>query len=235
MIFDEQPMPQFYAGLDLGQATQYTGFAILERADHSYAVRHLERWPVGTAYADIVSGVVQRTRALGPKVALAVDATGVGRPVIRILHNGGLRCRGHVLTITQNQAARPGPYGPCVPKKDLVATLQVLLQTRRFTVSTGLPDAPLLAAELNTFSAKASMADTDLMDWRERPHDDLVLAVAIAAWLGENLPEPYTGPLVYTSKKNAKDVPKKTIVQKVLEQMDYEDEMRDRGRGSILR
>jgi hypothetical protein len=28
-------------------------------------------------------------------------------------------------------------------------------------------------------------AEEALLDWRQRPHDDLVLAAAVAAWLGE--------------------------------------------------
>ena len=73
-----------------------------------------------------------------------------------------------------------------VPKKELVGTLQVLLQTRRLQVSRSLPDAAVLVQELENFRAKVTAAKKETLEsWREGRHDDLVLAVAMAAWLGE--------------------------------------------------
>lgn len=39
--------------------------------------------------------------------------------------------------------------------------------------------------ELQHFQLKAVPLKPDALEWRERPHDDLVLAVAIAAWQAE--------------------------------------------------
>ena len=73
-----------------------------------------------------------------------------------------------------------------VPKKELVGTLQVLLQTRRLQVSRSLPDAAVLVQELENFRAKVTAAKKETLEsWREGRHDDLILAVAMAAWLGE--------------------------------------------------
>jgi hypothetical protein len=55
---------KYFAGLDVGQAHQFTALAILERSQattddvpdresRSYAVRHLKRWPLGTSYTAI--------------------------------------------------------------------------------------------------------------------------------------------------------------------------------------
>jgi hypothetical protein len=47
-----------------------------------------------------------------------------------------------------------------------------------------------LVEELQNFQVKVTAADKeDALSWRERPHDDLVLAVAIAAWQGERVRE----------------------------------------------
>jgi hypothetical protein len=68
----------------------------------------------------------------------------------------------------------------------LVGTLQVLLQTRRLRIADSLPDAPVLVRELGAFrSAPPVLRGESFETWRERDHDDLVLAVAVAAWLGE--------------------------------------------------
>jgi hypothetical protein len=249
--FEPPPLPRFYAGLDVGQGTQTTALAILEPkapvrirksdeeiiwpeedelssqalANRSYKVRHLERWPVGTTYTKIVTDLKRRMEALAPHVALVVDITGVGRAVVREMAKASLPCRSFTITITQGQAVVTGPQGPCVPKKDLVSTLQVLLQSGRLLVSNALPDASVLAAELNTFSTRVKLGDDAACDWRERPHDDLVLAVASAAWLAENWVEPYQGPLVLSAPfgdEEEKVKKPKTRIQEILDDIGFD-------------
>lgn len=73
-----------------------------------------------------------------------------------------------------------------IPKQELVGTLQVLLQTRRLQVATGLPETTELVRELESYRLKhTKLADASDELWREGPRDDLVLAVALAAWCGE--------------------------------------------------
>jgi hypothetical protein len=82
-------------------------------------------------------------------------------------------------------------------EREFVGTLQVLLQTRRLQLSRALPDAPLLVQELENFRVKVSArpAEEGPESWREGPQDDLVLAVALAAWVGEQaLPPLEAGP-----------------------------------------
>ena len=78
-----------------------------------------------------------------------------------------------------------------VPKRDLVSTAQVLLQSERLKIAKGLPEAQTLVDELLAFKVSISLKGhdsygNDVGMWRENPHDDLVLAVALAAWYGEN-------------------------------------------------
>jgi hypothetical protein len=59
----------YFAGLDLGQASEFTGLCVLEKtqlgeaADErtvflpNYAVRHLQRFPLGTSYPEIFANV----------------------------------------------------------------------------------------------------------------------------------------------------------------------------------
>jgi hypothetical protein len=77
--------------------------------------------------------------------------------------------------------------GWLVPRQELAATLQVLLQSRRLRVAPALPESAMLVRELAAFQLKVSAAAKEELDaWREGTHDDLVLAVAVAAWLGEH-------------------------------------------------
>ena len=59
----------FYLGLDLGQTTDFTALAVVERKyppssgneyqDPIYLLRHLHRFPLGTPYTAIVSAVAE--------------------------------------------------------------------------------------------------------------------------------------------------------------------------------
>jgi hypothetical protein len=58
------------------------------------------------------------------------------------------------------------------------------LQGRRLQIA-DLPERPLLAEELAAFQMRPPPPGASYESFRERPHDDLVLAVALAAWTGE--------------------------------------------------
>jgi hypothetical protein len=84
-----------------------------------------------------------------------------------------------------HSAGKDDRGGNLVPKKDLVGVLQVLLQAKGLKVAQHLAFAGTLAEELQQFRMKTAPLTDDVVEWRERPHDDLVLAVAVAAWHGE--------------------------------------------------
>jgi hypothetical protein len=192
---------KYFTGLDLGQAKDYTAVAVLERTTlpdpkwagrklHHYAVRHLERLPLGTPYPDVCTRL-GRLFASPPLTdsSLAVDYTGVGRPVLDMLRRAQIQAKLRPVTITGGSKPKLDG-GWHVPKKDLVGTLQVLLQSRRLRVAPTLPEAPTLVQELTTFQVKITPAANETFGaWREGAHDDLVLAVAVAAWEGEHFRE----------------------------------------------
>jgi hypothetical protein len=73
-----------------------------------------------------------------------------------------------------------------VPKKELVGVLQVLLQSRRLQVARSLANAAVLVKELEAFRVKITTSAHETFEaWRERDHDDLLLAAGMAAWVGE--------------------------------------------------
>ena len=157
-----------------------------------YAVRHLERFPLGTPFPEICTRLGELFSA--PPLAhttLVVDQTAVGQPVIGLLRRQRLRASIQPVTITAGDHASIDERGVwSAPKKELVSTLQLLLQSRRIKVAPNLPESGTLVRELVRFRTKATLSANDTLEvWRERPHDDLVLAVAIAAWQGERLRE----------------------------------------------
>jgi hypothetical protein len=201
-----------FVGLDLGQAQDYTALAILERpVVHAQdppsqrrpinALRYLRRFPLGTPYPDIVREVVKLLRS-APLVgsALVVDQTGVGRPVVNMLADAlrnQVTCSLVPITITGGHAVTAGENTSSfhVPKKALIGLLQVLVQTRRLQVARGLADAPVLARELENYRIKITTARHEIFEpWRDGQHDDLVVAVALAAWVGEKALPPLSNP-----------------------------------------
>ena len=108
----------YHAGLDLGQAKDYSALAVLDRTtalrpdgDHAgasrYAVRHPERFPLGTAFTDVCGRVASLFAA--PPLAggvPAVDHTGVGRPGVDMLRKSGVKGTLRAVTITAGHRRR---------------------------------------------------------------------------------------------------------------------------------
>jgi hypothetical protein len=181
-------MSTYHVGLDLGQAADYTALAVVEWTPDALKVRHLQRFPLGTVYPAIVNAVADLMSRLPEYPALAVDATGVGRPVVDLLRANGLRPV--AVTITGGDSATHDGMDWRIPKRDLVGAVAVGLQTGRLKIASGLPDAATLTRELLNFKVTIDpkTAHDSYSSWRESDHDDLVLAVALAVWSAERFP-----------------------------------------------
>jgi hypothetical protein len=190
----------YLAGLDLGRPHEFTALSVLERTEvpnsndaskpvRHYAVRHLERLPPATLYPEVfkrLAEVFATPPMQGSKPV--VDYTGVGRPVLDMLRKAKVGASATPLFVTSGKISSDDSRGGwLVPRQELAATLQVLLQSRRLRVAPALPEAAMLARELAAFQVKVNASSPEEMDaWRQGTHDDLVLAVAVAAWLGEH-------------------------------------------------
>ena len=71
-----------------------------------------------------------------------------------------------------------------MPKRDLVASLEVPFHKGSLKVSEGLVFWPALREELFNFRRKINLqtAHDSYEHWRDSDHDDLVLARALACW-----------------------------------------------------
>jgi len=206
---DDTSALRYFVGIDLGQTTDPTAIAVLERPRITartprherrpdYALRHLQRFPLATPYTQVVEDVIKmlQTPPL-PGCMVAVDQTGVGRPVVEMLARamrGKVRCHLLPITITAGSKVSHGGDGSLhVSKQILVGHLQVLFQAQRLHIAKALPDAAVLVKELENFRVKitAGAKQEAYSAWREGDHDDLVLAAALAAYVGEEtLPKP---------------------------------------------
>ncbi len=194
--------PRLFVGLDPAQKHDYTAIAIVSavyerrpgppngRRAKVYTVQQLDRVR-GESYETVADKVAQlmRKRALCG-AALIVDETGVGVAFSDMLK--ARRLAPKRVTITAGTAVARDGNDYRVPKRDLVTAVEILLDGRRLVIPSELPLAETLVAELDNFKAKVSPLGHDSFgagaEWREGAHDDLVLAVALACWGGENLP-----------------------------------------------
>lgn len=211
-------MPDYIVGLDLGQTSDPTALCVLKRSIvikngqpvrsnkggmlSRFAVVHLQRFPLMTAYPDIVEATAKlinspQLRAFRPR--LAVDATGVGRAVMDMFigarddNDRHLFTHADLYAITITAGAdwtshhyAAGVYGFHVPKVELASTVQACLGSGRLEFA-NLPDKWTLEVakkELKSFKVKVTRAGNDTFEAREGDHDDIVLSIACGTWLG---------------------------------------------------
>lgn len=191
-----KPGRRYLVGVDLGQVNDYSTVAVCEVAADDPVVlhvRHLERWR-GLPYTEVVERVerIMESPELAGRGELVVDKTGVGAGVADLFARSGRRLT--AVTITGGDRVSnpaPGVYG--VPKKDLVGTLQIMLEAGRLKIASSLEHAGTLREELLNFRVKVNVATghDSYEAHREGDHDDLVLAAAMAAWKANyRSPEP---------------------------------------------
>jgi hypothetical protein len=162
-----------------------------------YRLAKMQRWDVGTNYEDLLEWLV-KAYSRSPEqgglagTTLAVDYTGVGVPVVEWLRKelrlAGAKAVIRPIWIMGGLKARENDaFGWNVPKKELVAVLQMLMGTRRLEVEARMKNCAALVDELKNFKEKLNKdtGNASYEAWREADHDDMVLAVAIILWVGE--------------------------------------------------
>jgi hypothetical protein len=189
--------PSYFVGLDLGQSADYSAIAVMERHGDSrnnyiFHCRHLQRWQLRTPYPAIVADTVKMMNSFemqsgDGRPTLAVDATGVGAPVIDLFKRERIKASLKPIQITGGMDVTRDNGTTRVPKRDLVSIVQVYLQNNRLKISEQLKDAATLARELQNFQVKINdNAHDSYGAWREGTHDDLVLAASLALWTANN-------------------------------------------------
>jgi hypothetical protein len=172
-------------GVDIGQSHDYTAVCVLKKAASDPLIMHvvhLARYPLGTLYPAVVSNVTELMHTPQLRGAqLVVDATGVGRAVFDMFGAASLKPVG-VLVTGGDVVNHEGGYWR-VPKRDLVAAVQVPLQDGRLKFAAGMPLVSTLVQEMLNFKIKITAAAHDTYGaWREGENDDLIFATMLACW-----------------------------------------------------
>ena len=190
----------YFLGLDLGQRRNPSGLVLVERAEVfleldrvtferrralRFRIGFLERVRLGTPYPDVVDRVreILHWPAVAGRCTLAMDATGVGQPVLDMLRKAKLGCSIAPVIITGGERESHAGGLWHVPKRDLISGLQVMLEKRELGLPANLGATRMLTRELQDFQERATArGGASFGAWREGQHDDLVMATALACW-----------------------------------------------------
>jgi hypothetical protein len=182
---------EFFIGLDLGQRQDFSAQACVERYSgpaRCYDLRHLERLNLNMSYPAVAShtrNLVAKTMCHGT-TTLVIDATGVGAPVLDLLHASGVRPI--AITITGGRKISGTGRLLGVPKRILIGTLVKLFGAGRVRIGAKIPYSTELIQELLNFQVRVNPR-TRQESYAARgtqKHDDLVLALALAVWYAEH-------------------------------------------------
>jgi len=170
-------------GLDLARRVDHSALVIAEVAggdDHGLRVTHALRLPRGVAYADQIASLQPSFASLD---LLAYDASGVGDAVGELLAPAMVAGRLAPVVITGGTGAPTRTVSGgriAAPKTWLIGNILGLIADRRLVVAPDAPGRGDLLAEMQAF-AQVSVGRRGPKMEASRGHDDLVMALALAA------------------------------------------------------
>src|ERR1041384_261159 len=185
---------RYLFGLSVGQVMDFSALAILEEQQREQTsdpkvlhCRHLQRWTLRTPYEQIGTDTAkllnrQEVRSEGRNI-LAIDATGVGLPVVNLFKQAKINANIKPCLLTGGDEVTDEGEFTRIPKRDLVSTAQIAFQSGRLKIAEGLEHTQQLVSELTSFQTKVVLSAGPVETaWREGKNDDLVLAVMVALW-----------------------------------------------------
>ena len=210
----------YYLGVDFGSQQDYTAMALVRRVPRlkemdsrmfskdeqpaEYHLLYLRQVELGTPYSEIVSLIqrILRDDWIRGDVTTIADATGVGLPVIQMMRERGISPL-IPISIHGGVAVNSKQDGYSVPKRDLVVSMQMVVESRRLRVASDIQHKEQFVKELQSFTMKTSKTGVDTYEaLMERNHDDLVLAVSYALWYAEKTMGSYIQKLTPTPPEN---------------------------------
>lgn len=131
---------QRITGLAIGLRDQYSTTAEVQRRDKGYEVLEWERWQDGqsrpTRYKTIFDALKARSSARHT-CAFVVDITGVGEPILDMMRRSALEPIIVTMITDSARAVRDESGWIHIPRREVVALVQILWQTHRLTFHYG--------------------------------------------------------------------------------------------------
>ena len=149
-----------------------------------FDVTWIERFPAGRPIPAVVGRACEliSDKRLANNYTLLLDITSTGAAPARAFEGRGIYPA--LVDLTNTAAAEQSGSAMRVPLRDVIGAAQMVLQTARLKVASGLDLAETLVADLTAFDPKPVARNMDLRGGRNA---DLVFALAVALWWGDNL------------------------------------------------
>ena len=149
-----------------------------------FDVTLIERFPAGRPIPAVVARTCEliSDKRLANNYTLLLDITSTGAAPARAFEGRGIYPA--LVDLTNTAAAEQSGSAMRVPLRDVIGAAQMALQTARLKVASGLDLAETLVADLTAFDPKPVARNMDLRGGRNA---DLVFALAVAVWWGDNL------------------------------------------------
>ena len=183
---------QHIISLSLGTVAEPSAVAVIDPRteflkrdrENYFNMTWLERFPAAHPILAIVARVeeLMSDKRLASNCRLLLDITSTGAAPRRVFKSRGLYPKLIELTNTGSEERTGGVSR--VPVRDVIGVAQVVVQTNRLDVASGLELAPTLVGDLLSFDSKLPARDLDLRGGR---NDDLVFALAVALWWADDL------------------------------------------------
>ncbi len=197
---------RYHLGVDLGQRQDHTAMAIVKDVvmtggakdavtfeplvERRKTVVRVERVALGTGYGKVVDSIRRMVESVALRdceMVVAVDATGVGAPVVEALRERLYEASERrawlslaPVVFTSGQAGHWKNTDYYAPKNELMEGLAMALERRELKLIEGGRFVEELKTELMGMRREMGAAKTRWISAGE--HDDLVMATALAWW-----------------------------------------------------
>jgi hypothetical protein len=182
-----------YISIDWGRKQDHTAITYLEReGDYprwTFTVVEAIRYPLGTKFHSVLADVQTKPGPPGwqdSEHTLIIDASGIGDVLLEDMRREGLNPVGMIITGGGSASRDERDHRVWhVARNILVTTLkQRLGDTLHLRCSTDM--AVLIAQEAANMQYTITSALHEHTEPRQGKHDDLLLSVSMAVWLGTN-------------------------------------------------
>ncbi len=149
-----------------------------------FDVTWIERFAAGRPIPAVVARACEliSDKRLADNYTLLLDITSTGAAPARVFEGRGIYPA--LVDLTNTAVAEQASSSLRVPLRDAIGAAQVVLQTARLKVASGLDLAETLVADLTAFDPKPVARNMDLRGGR---NGDLVFALAAALWWSDRL------------------------------------------------
>jgi len=166
--------------VDLGKKVDFSVIAVVEKDEKDGDHRRLlyyKRWPLETPYSSVIGSVKIIAEKLGNVQKILVDQTGVGEYVVEDMQKSGIR-------------SVEGVHLSLPVKQEILGYLKQLMQNQLFS----FPFDVDLTAELNVERFELTKTGQVMFSHPEGTHDDILWAVALAAYASRTEPVKHSRP-----------------------------------------